>query len=390
MSTDKGARHGRALHPNLVLIAKREQKGWGSRRRAARELHKLWREQLPGLPSLESLEKALYRHETGRVQVRDEMYRKLYCLAYDASPHELFGAVQHDIDGTGVYTVRSHKFIPAFVGVEAALHLVTDGNLPAAVNQWFDCHTRTMQAPSGQCDLYVWPFGVAMFHLTEDLTLSNLATLALWRRRSYVQNLKWATNEFRRLVSDDKVEASYVLSLYWMVTPAWPGDQLDTALRILCIPKVLLERSVETDDALGHAELVERALLEEGFDHAEIASFGIKGISTGYASWSGVVYHPTAEHRALAESDLVACELAAQSIWAYCGHINNEVEQGRDPVVPSDYNWRFLRAMRSRMVNARPQEDEQHRSMRTAILDTSCVIDHLIHATETLRESNGG
>jgi hypothetical protein len=174
------------------------------------------------------------------------------------------------------------------------------------------------------------------------------------------------------------------------VTAAWPGEQLDTALRILCMPKVLLERSDDVDDPLGHAELVERSLLGEGFDHTEMVPFGIKGISIGYASWSGVVYHPIAEHRALPENDLVACELATQSLWAYCGHINNEVEQGRDPIVPSDFGWRFIRAMRSRLINARPQEIGQHRSMRSAITESSCVTDHLIHAIETLREIDGG
>jgi hypothetical protein len=75
----------------MVLIAKREQKAWTSRRRAARELHLIWKTNFPGAPDIDSLEKALYRHETGRTQVRDEIYRRLYCLAYDATPGELFG-----------------------------------------------------------------------------------------------------------------------------------------------------------------------------------------------------------------------------------------------------------------------------------------------------------
>jgi hypothetical protein len=36
--------------------------------------------------------------------------------------------------------------------------------------------------------------------------------------------------------------------------------------------------------ALAHAELVEQALLVDGYEHAEMVDFGIKGSSIGYAS----------------------------------------------------------------------------------------------------------
>jgi hypothetical protein len=86
----------------------------------------------------------------------------------------------------------------------------------------------------------------------------------------------------------------------------------------------------------------------------------------------------------------VACELAAQSLWAYSEHINTQVELGRDPVVPDEYGWRFLRAMRSRMTTPRPRESGQHRSMRNAVLETSDLVTHLAHAIDTLRETGEG
>jgi hypothetical protein len=154
---------------------------------------------------------------------------------------------------------------------------------------------------------------------------------------------------------------------------------------------VLLEREVEQGvNSLARAELVEQSLLREGFDHAEVVEFGIKGIAKGFASWSGVVYFPVAESRALSEDELVRCELSVQAVWAYCDYIRNEVEQGLDPVVAGEYGWRFLRGVRSRLTTERPRESSQHRSMREAIIETSGLARHLSHAVETLREATEG
>lgn len=138
--------------------------------------------------------------------------------------------------------------------------------------------------------------------------------------------------------------------------PIWSGDELETAARIISTPRVLLERDDEENDAShGHAQLVERSLFTQGFDHAEIIPFGVKGIATGYASWSGVVYCPFAPRRALTQEELVTTELATQAMWTYCEHINGQVEQGEDPCVPDKYGWRLLRGVRSRLTNARPR-----------------------------------
>ncbi|PRY28027.1 hypothetical protein CLV70_109183 [Pseudosporangium ferrugineum] len=389
MSTDR-ATAGRQLQPNLVLTTKREARGWTSRRRAARELHRIWQANLPGCPDIESLEKALYRHETGRVQVRDDAYRKLYCLAYDATPQELFGSVETDTGSASRLVVTSHKFIPVFVGVERAAHLRERPDFMPGVEHWLDCRVAPVDVINGKCDLHVWPFGVAIFHLVEELALPNVAALSVWRVQSYKDNMAWATRRIRDLGASESTEAAYVLSSYWVNEAPWEGDTLDTALRILAIPKVLLERDIEPAHSLHRAELVERSLLAEGFEHPDMIPFGIKGISMGYASWSGVVYYPIAEQRSLAEDDLVHCELAVQSLWAYSDHLNRMIERGSDPVVPDEYGWRFVRGARSRITNARPRETEQHRSMRNAILATCDLESNLAQAIETLRDSAGG
>ncbi|MDT5039415.1 MAG: hypothetical protein QOE51_400 [Actinoplanes sp.] len=340
---------------------------------------------------MESLEKALYRHETGRAQVRDDVYRKLYCLAYEASPHELFGDLDYEDSGSGetAHAIRSHKFVTAFAGATNAARVIDSVSADPAPGQWMTCHRAKYSSPFGEGYVYTWPFGAVIFHLAEDLELPSLAHFAIWRTSTYRENLAWVTDELSRMLPEDRPPASYVLSAYWVHRPAWSSDALDTALRILCIPKTLLDRDTAGPDALGHAALVEQSLIAQGFSHPSLHAFGVKGIATGYASWCGVVYHPLAEKRCLAEDELVSVELATQALWTYCTHINSEVESGRDPRVPSEYGWRFLRGVRSLLVNPRPQESEQHRAMRNAVIKTSGLDVLLTQAIDILRETEG-
>jgi Helix-turn-helix domain len=294
-----------------------------------------------------------------------------------------------DVELAG-FTGRSHKFITAHLGSAAAEHLMQSGMTSSAQLPWLDYSSVEVGHSNGVCRLYLWPFGTAVFHLVEDLDMPSMSRLAVWRIRSYEENLAWATSQLRHLAGMNSIEASYVLSLYWIDTPKFSDEKLETALKIMCSPRVLLQREPgQTKEQQAQAERVERTLLANGFDHSGIASFGLSGVSTGYASWSGVVYYPSAPDQALTESDLVNCELAVQSIWAYCEHVNNQVETGNDPIVPDKYSWRFLRGAKSRLINPRSQETGQHRAMRSSIVETSGLAGHLDQAIEVLYQIHG-
>ncbi|WP_245563449.1 hypothetical protein [Longispora albida] len=369
-------------------MSHRHRKGWTSRRQAARELRRLGVARgLRGMPTLEAIEKALYRHETGRAAVADPIYRELYCMAYETTEHVLFGVLGSEPPADGNLVVRSHKFIPAFVGPEAVAALEARHECEAAPHQWLDCKSALADHPEGPCRLYAWPFGVVMYHLVESRSAPNLAALAIWRRASYRSDLAWAAGDLRMRLRTQDVTAAYVLGAFWVVQPGWPAESAEDSMRILCTPKVLLGREgAATDDAVAHAELVERRLLAAGYSPADVTPFGVAGVSSAYASWSGVVYQPHAGQRALLEQDLVTCELAVQAVWAYCRHINQQAEAGDDPAVPGAYGWRFLRGVRSRLTNPRPQESGQHRLMRNAIVTTSDLPGCLDHAITTLRD----
>jgi len=380
-STDK--RHV----PNAVLIRLREEQGWG-RPRLAKQFDLIGRRHGIPTPEPAAMEKQIYRLETGRTLRPTPMYAKLYCLTFDRTTLELFGDLEAGGPAGVTCVTRSHKFIPVFVGAEAAAALGARGGQWSHVeDQWTDCRRLTVEHSTGSCQLYLWPFGVALFHLVEDLALESVAHLAVWRRITYEQNMRWAHDQLQKLVGSHVAGQPYVLSLYWVDEPAWQGNDLHTALRLMCIPRVLVPRADNIDEScLASAALVERALLDNGFDHPELVDFGMKGISFGYASWSGVVYHPIARDRALREDELITCELSVQAAWAYCDHLRQQVENGDDPTVPSEFGWRFLRGIRSRLTTERSQETSQHRSMRDAVVETSGLGRHLAQAMEILRD----
>lgn len=141
------------------------------------------------------------------------------------------------------FTGRSHKFIATFIGPDAAKQVtnLSEAKAPDAP-QWISCQSAPFAHSSGQCELHVWPFGVAIFHLIEDLKMPNIASLALWRMRSYAENMAWATTNLRQLTGLEDVSASYVLSAYWVTEPDWPENKLDVALRTICTPRILLQR----------------------------------------------------------------------------------------------------------------------------------------------------
>lgn len=388
------AESGSALVPNRVLLELRASRKWG-RPRLARELHTFSLSQQWPSPGESNIAKQIYRLETGRIRSPDDFYARLYCHFFNQTAHDLFGQIGAPASSpTERYRMRSHKFIPAYVGPEAVERIREDGDHAPSVNQWTECRRAAVDGYGDQRAFFTWRCGVVVFHIVEELKPPTVAEVSLWRRETYPQNIEWVT---RRLFDDygcRPLSEPYVLSTYWVDETPHDEPRRDAALRLLSIPRVLTERQDhDADDRQSrraHAELVEQALLREGFDHPGIEDFGIRGISAAYASWSGVVYHPTAPSRALTEDDLIACQLSMQAAWAYCDFIRREVEDGRDPVIAEEYGWRFIRGLASRLTAERPQETSQHRSMREAIINTSGLAKRLQQALETAKEAVGG
>ncbi|MCF3143516.1 helix-turn-helix domain-containing protein [Streptomyces platensis] len=287
--------------------------------------------------------------------------------------------------------VDSHKFLPVFIGVERARRLGTHMASDKGAG-WLESSSVQLEHPEAQqCHLHVFACGVAVFRLVQSHEPPSLTELAVWRYRSYASDLPWARDTLRALLDEEHARVpgpEYVLSLYWLTAGPWTGNAYDTALRLLSTPSVLVDRGAPDGPAPLDGS-VEDSLLATGFDHPDIVSFGVRGVSTGYAGWSGVAYASLSRERGLTIDELVTCELAVQALWCFTHQIHQMIEDGQDPSMPEKYGWRFLRAAYSRLATARAQETAQHVLMREAIMKTSGLAERLRAAQDALRSSVG-
>lgn len=372
--------------PNRVLQELRAARTWG-RPRLARELHNFCHTRGWSSPGESNIEKQIYRLETGRVRRPDDFYATLLCDFFQRSATELFGPSEAASAGNA-YRIRSHKFLPFYIGADAVANLRRRPFTAGADDDWLTCEeVEGLDLPGAR--VLCWPFGVVMFHLVEQLEPASIASVAVWRRLTYDEDIQRAIQALTGS-GIDVLGEPYVLSAYWVDEMPLDGAQYGTALRLLCVPRVLVSRDENgtADEKLFRASVVEQAFLRDGFDHPDICEFGVRAIATAYASWSGVVYSPLAPEQCLAEDELVACELSVQAAWAYADYIRRVVEAGEDPDLPPEYGWRYLRGMRSRLTTERPQETSQHRAMREAIVNTSGLGRRMDQAIETLRDSD--
>ncbi|MFF7157893.1 multiprotein-bridging factor 1 family protein [Streptomyces sp. NPDC008139] len=289
--------------------------------------------------------------------------------------------------------VDSHKFLPVFVGTEQARHLRAGMNA-GSEDSWLESSwARVDHADDGAvCTLHAFACGVVVFHLVQQRTPQSLTELAVWRYRSYASDLPWAGSVMRDLLQvgpGEQPDPEYILSLYWVTSDPWTtGPEFDTALRLLSTPSVLVDRGTPSGPTALHSS-VEESLLAGGFDHPDVVSFGVRGVSTGYAGWSGVAYAAHSHERSLTIDELVDCELTVQALWCFSGQIQQLVEDGQDPSTHEDFGWRFLRAASSRLTAARARETAQHVLMREAIMKTSGLAERLRAAQDALRDSVG-
>ncbi|MBF6163004.1 hypothetical protein [Nocardia cyriacigeorgica] len=283
--------------------------------------------------------------------------------------------------------VRSHKFIAAHVGHARVQQLVDHLDLEQVTGHLG--RTPSWIGPiadvGDHCSIALFPFGTVIVHLLDELDLPDVTSLAYWRYQSYPENLEWA-GQYLSAALEAEITPAYVLSAYWVYAAPWAGATLDTGLRLICAPRVLVDRDI-TANGQAAGEVTEQELLGGGYNPPEMRSFGSPGVSSAWASWSGVVYHPHDPLRALAENDLVQFEIGVQAIWAYTAYINEQIEHGADPEVCPKHGYRFLRSMRSLLLTPRPQETSHHRQMREAIVASSGLPDQLNLAMDALKEA---
>lgn len=331
-----------------------------------------------------SVKRNIIKLEQGEILYpRTRLWRELLCEDTGLSHIELFGNTAPERPDLDTFRLVSHKFVPTFVGAEYARDLANADSTHDCVTAHTACSTQQVHYPGAdEAALYVYPFGVALFHIVETVEFPTVCALARWRETSYEDALSWAGKYLSR-PGRAFASASYVFSVYVLAESIWSADALPTAMRLISMPEVMFG----SDPTESNAEAVEAALLRDDFAHPDIVEYGVMGVSIGYASWSSISYYPLVAKRALSANELAEVEVLTQAVWCYCRELLDEVEAGRDPVVPDEYGWRYLRAMKSKALSPGAQESTQRLSMRRAVYETSHLGDQLSSAIECLRHT---
>ena len=378
--------------PNLALVRARENLGW-SRAQLARRLAAA----SPGKISFEAAAKAMKRVETGEVQQPTEVYRDLICRVLSESPTALFGtqsSVSREMAGSEhLFTVTCRKYLPMIVAPQIASALFATQGMAMTEIDGVPCARMDLGWPHDNRDRVsatVFAFGAVVVELRQTLGFSDLAELAVWRHTSYEVDRPRVEELLRSTWPQINSGPEYVLGTWWLARSPWTENDLDTAVRIMSTPSALLRRQGDpTPEQLRiEAEVAERAAWRDGFDPGPgLVDFGVPGVSTGYATWSGVAYAPVAIERALHPDELGDFETLCQGLWALCHEVSRTVESGEDPVAHPEYDWRWLRGVTLRITRPRPTETRQVRSMRDAVIDTSQLRSMLPETIELLRDA---
>ncbi|MFB7673121.1 XRE family transcriptional regulator [Kitasatospora purpeofusca] len=282
--------------------------------------------------------------------------------------------------------VVSHQFIPVQLGAAANLLFELGADHPSGP-AGLDQRVLEAHHGTGIGHLHVYRFGIGVMHVRNPLLLDSVTELALWRYRSYPMSTAWTQQAVSGLVAKHSArveieEPEYVLSAYEIRKHPWNEHEVDTGLHLVATPSVLVDRSdPETVVPLG----VESERFAQRWTDLEAIPFA-GGVSRGVASWSGVAYCSQLGERALPFESVVALELNLQALWALSSHLFQTVEAGKDLRMPSEFGWRWLRGVHSRLTSARTTETAQHRAMRAAVVCTSELPSRLEKAWAALKE----
>jgi transcriptional regulator with XRE-family HTH domain len=275
--------------------------------------------------------------------------------------------------------VRSHKFIPVYCA-PAGLDMLAQR--PPSVDAY-------QAAAGGGCPssltAHPFPFGIVVFHISEEIEFPGVAWLAAWRKTTYHH----ARAAIDALVAEvpGAAPTEYVFTAFDVLQHPWaPGRPLRAGVRLVSMPSVLLPRSERWDvpqAEISRGHELEARLVAEGFEHPEIREFGIAGVSLGCASWSAVAYHALEPEQHLGSDRLVNIEVLTQGLWAYCSRVSADQQPIAD--YPS-FGLEGLRSHASRLVApSQPMEGTDECLAREAIVETSRLRAMLEQVEQVLR-----
>lgn len=209
-----------------------------------------------------NVRRTLLRHEAGMSSPKtaDAPYARLYALAYGRPPEALLSNLRPASSGRAL--VVAHQFVPVYLGTEVEVLAQALGSTERRVGWAKTHHAELTLDDQTTGDLYLFSWGVAVFHRRTPLRPESVAELAVRRRDTHRDIRRRLAQHLAGLLDREELLARYVLTAFWLAEPAWAGRDLHTAMRLLTSPRALLG----SDDAgLHHAEQIEKRLFNEGF-----------------------------------------------------------------------------------------------------------------------------
>lgn len=271
------------------------------------------------------------------------------------------------------FLLECHRFIPTYLGQSAPTKIggtACDGG-------WGRYHATAY--PAGR--LCVFPCGMGVWHLVDRLPLDSITGFAKWRAAQYhtidngvhpicgITRSLCCTSETRA----DPLAAiggftPYTLHVAAVHQHSWSAEQVRSAVRLLASPRAL--EASEAGVPRYYSPALEKRYLTEGFEHAEIHSFGV-GPRHGFACWSGVaLLDPAADSVLL--SSLVEYEISLQSLWHLSHSLREALVHDRPPSSAAlKPHVRTIRRRLAQLTAVGPRDDAQRRLMMEAVLATS-------------------
>jgi hypothetical protein len=206
--------------PNNVLIESRTTLSL-SHKKLAYLLREKAKECGVSIGTLDSVTRHIKRIEAGHVRYPSSVYKDLLCAVLKKTESFLFGTVYCEADRnsldnstqTRTFLLRNYKLVPAFIGADVAERAI-DSLVMRTETGPADCYHCTLAHPRDGVvsDLWVWPFGVVIFHLVEDVKFSDLANFAIWHRRVYDEQMRWVNETIESLLASN-ASAQYAMPI---------------------------------------------------------------------------------------------------------------------------------------------------------------------------------
>lgn len=243
-------------------------------------------------------------------------------------------------------------------------------------------------------ELIWFDFGIAVWHLYKPMETNRIFDFSIHRRKLYKELLNekhkvcLITSEILNLIGinfnipfNRLSKVGYALSFVDIHDFACENSFVSNALKLFSSPSVLFPTDIGLEDENGinpekidELENLEITYIKNGVPDKDHYSFEVKGITTGFASWSGVstfIQDGALHNRTLLE--FVEYELYIQSIWWYCSHFKRLAVDGDSDFVKSHFNINKLKGRFASLLSVLPRESAVQRLYKEAIIETSRI-----------------